>query len=241
MPAGWREGVGCCCWGGVLEGVGPPSRSPAPGHPPLSPLDPRVCRASPYPPQSYQTDWEAILEISPERFLASVAAWMLPPEVPALPSLAAAARGGGGGGDGGSSEAAAPPPCKPVDQLPKVGGRGCTPRLPIVPAASLFLAPSASSPPPACTLPPRPARWPKCWTPCVSGWRRSTAPTCPASSHPPPPPRACGRGPADEGSSASGCGGCISGGGAFVCFESERMRCIHRLIVLLHPLLGPKQ
>ncbi|PSC68513.1 suppressor of RPS4-RLD 1-like isoform X1 [Micractinium conductrix] len=63
-------------------------------------------------PTSYQTDWEAILESSPQRFLASVAPWMYPPE------LQHAARGEGGGGGGGG--AAAAPPCDPVDQLPQI-------------------------------------------------------------------------------------------------------------------------
>jgi hypothetical protein len=56
---------------------------------------------APMPP-SYQADWEAILEGSPEAFVASMAAWMLPPEL------------------GGGSAAAGPPPCAPADELPAV-------------------------------------------------------------------------------------------------------------------------
>ena len=101
----------------------------APLLPCVTPLAPtRYCRVPtlyclvpthPGPLQSYQTDWEAILESSPQRFLASVAPWMYPPE------LQHAARGEGGGGGGGG--AAAAPPCDPVDQLPQVGlcGGGC--------------------------------------------------------------------------------------------------------------------
>lgn len=50
-------------------------------------------------PPSYQTDWEAILESSPEAFIQSVRTWMWPPEL---------------GGSGGEA------PCPPVQELPSV-------------------------------------------------------------------------------------------------------------------------
>lgn len=94
--------------------------------------------------QSYQTDWEAILESSPERFIASVSSWMFPPELSSSSgggSTAAVSSGGEGNGsiasgsgssmEGAAAPAALPQPCPPVDKLPKVGpgagGGGCVP------------------------------------------------------------------------------------------------------------------
>ncbi|KAL4437434.1 hypothetical protein ABPG75_004573 [Micractinium tetrahymenae] len=45
-------------------------------------------------PPSYQTDWEAILESSPERFLQSVSSWMYPPEVQQAQQAQQAQQGG---------------------------------------------------------------------------------------------------------------------------------------------------
>lgn len=39
-----------------------------------------------FPPQGYQTDWEAILSQSVEPFLASVSAWLYPPEARGEPA-----------------------------------------------------------------------------------------------------------------------------------------------------------
>ncbi|KAI7837041.1 hypothetical protein COHA_009118 [Chlorella ohadii] len=87
-------------------------------------------------PKSYQTDWEAILESSPERFIASVSSWMYPPELSSSSSSNNSSGGSGSGGgvnggtagggngsraaDGSIAGAAAAVPCPPVDKLPKV-------------------------------------------------------------------------------------------------------------------------
>jgi len=58
-------------------------------------------------PTSYQTDWEAILESSPEGFIASVGSWLLPPEVKENNS------------DKGGGEKV-PWPCASASELPQV-------------------------------------------------------------------------------------------------------------------------
>ncbi|KAI3429879.1 hypothetical protein D9Q98_010190 [Chlorella vulgaris] len=70
-------------------------------------------------PQSYQTDWEAILESSPDNFIASVSAWMMPPEVSSASSSGGVANAAAQGSSG-SSNAVPPPPCLPLHQLPRV-------------------------------------------------------------------------------------------------------------------------
>ncbi len=62
-------------------------------------------------PVSYQTDWEAILESSPEGFIASVGSWMYPPELREN-------NGSGGGGSGGGE--VVPWPCASASELPQV-------------------------------------------------------------------------------------------------------------------------
>jgi hypothetical protein len=81
-----------------------------------------LCDARIPHPQHYQTDWEAILESQPANFIASVSAWMLPPELAAQQD---GSRHDGGTGAAAPAEAPAEaptpqPPCPPVDQLPKV-------------------------------------------------------------------------------------------------------------------------
>lgn len=63
--------------GGGGVGVGPAAAAASPAAEPAE----LVVASAPSLPQSYQTDWEAILEGSPERFIASVSSWMYPPEV----------------------------------------------------------------------------------------------------------------------------------------------------------------
>ena len=91
-----------------------PPRRDAPSLP-LSPLP-----FSPLP-QSYQTDWEAILSTSPEDFIASVSAWMLPPEVT------------------GAGAEHAPPPTKPLRELPPVRRAPPLPPPPLLPARLVCL------------------------------------------------------------------------------------------------------
>ncbi|GAB4814575.1 hypothetical protein N2152v2_001621 [Parachlorella kessleri] len=76
-------------------------------------------------PKSYQTDWEAILSTSPSQFIASVSAWMLPPELRAGGSNGncnAASSGDGGGSSSSEGRALPPPPIKPLGELPSVVG-----------------------------------------------------------------------------------------------------------------------
>lgn len=57
-------------------------------------------------PSGVQTDWEAILESSPDAFIAALKPWMWPPELEA---------------GGGAGEAAVEAPCAAVGALPAVG------------------------------------------------------------------------------------------------------------------------
>ena len=58
-------------------------------------------------PPAYQTDWEAILEGDPAAFVASVSAWLAPPEL--------------GSGDGGAAARSMEDwPCPPLADLPAV-------------------------------------------------------------------------------------------------------------------------
>ena len=122
--------------------------------------------------QNYQTDWEAILESSPERFLASVGSWMYPPELAKLAAAGVTAAGngngtattssssgssGGGGTNSSSSEGpAAQPPCPPVDHLPKVRGTSAVAAL----LLCILRACAGKGGCSACFLCERPRCWP---------------------------------------------------------------------------------
>jgi hypothetical protein len=131
---------------------------------------------------------------------------MYPPELAELAAAAAAAGNGiatstssgsnSSGGDGTNSSSsegpAAQPPCPPVDKLPKVRAGCCSAAL-IAPGMCwqgrlLCLLPLfvptllASLAPLHCPPAPLPfVRSLKCFTQCEPGWKRSTAPACPAS------------------------------------------------------------
>ncbi len=64
----------------LLTALTAPSPCPAASSAPTAGA-PRFLLLLPSPSQSYQTDWEAILESSPEAFLQAVSPWMYPPEV----------------------------------------------------------------------------------------------------------------------------------------------------------------